>query len=209
MHLDKGREIISPMNEIRSYKELISTIRDKTRAYLLLYKPGSEPNECAFRNISEAAGGVEDVEIMVANVAAVRDIHPNYPVNSVPSLLVFEHGEFKNVIKGCNENNYYKTLFDDAVFAKIREDEGTRIKNVTVYSTPTCSWCTTLKTYLKKQRIPYSEIDVSRDQNAAEEMVRRSGQQGVPQTDIEGEMIVGFNKARINELLGIGDGNNN
>ena len=82
-------------------------------------------------------------------------------------------------------------------------EEGTRFKNVTVYSTPTCSWCTTLKTYLRNQRIPFSEIDVSRDQNAAEEMVRRSGQQGVPQTDIEGEMIVGFDKARINELLGI------
>jgi glutaredoxin len=46
-------------------------------------------------------------------------------------------------------------------------------------------------------------VDVSKDQKAAEEMVRRSGQQGVPQTDINGEMIVGFDRNRINTLLGI------
>ena len=74
---------------------------------------------------------------------------------------------------------------------------------MTVYSTPTCSWCTTLKTHLKKNGIRYSDVDVSKDQNAAEAMRKRSGQQGVPQTDIGGEMIVGFDKNRINTLLGI------
>ncbi|MBU2554283.1 MAG: NrdH-redoxin, partial [Bacteroidetes bacterium] len=71
------------------------------------------------------------------------------------------------------------------------------------YSTPSCSWCNTLKTHLKKNGIRFTDIDVSRDQKAAEAMVHRSGQQGVPQTDINGEMIVGFDKARINTLLGI------
>jgi glutaredoxin-like YruB-family protein len=181
----------------------LESIQGKTKSYLLLYKSDSEPNECALKNVEEASSSIEDIEVLAADVSSVRDIHPNYPVNSVPSLLVFEEGNFVNVIKGCNDPNYYRTLFEDAVFAAIRAEEGTRMKSVTVYSTPTCSWCTTLKTYLRKNRIPYSEVDVSKDQNAAEEMVRRSGQQGVPQTDIDGEMIVGFNKTRINELLGI------
>jgi glutaredoxin len=60
-----------------------------------------------------------------------------------------------------------------------------------------------LKTYLRKHRIRFTDIDVSADPQAAEDLVRRTGQQGVPQTDIDGEIIVGFDKARINTLLGI------
>jgi glutaredoxin-like YruB-family protein len=191
------------MTQVNSYNELLEKIKGEKKAYLLLYKPGSTPNECALNNIRDAAGKVEGIKILYADVSRVRDIHPNYPVKSVPSLIVFEDGAFKNVILGCNENNYYQTLFEDASFAAIRAAEGKRMKNVTVYSTPTCSWCTTLKTYLRKNRIPYSEVDVSRDQSAAEDLVRRSGQQGVPQTDIDGEIIVGFDKKRINELLEI------
>ena len=56
---------------------------------------------------------------------------------------------------------------------------------------------------MRKNAIRFTDIDVSRDQAQAEELVRRSGQQGVPQTDIDGEFIVGFDKNRINKLLGI------
>jgi len=76
-------------------------------------------------------------------------------------------------------------------------------KNVTVYSTPTCTWCNTLKGYLRKNHIRFRDVDVSRDQRMAEELVRKSGQQGVPQTEIDGQIIVGFDKQRINTLLGI------
>jgi len=72
-----------------------------------------------------------------------------------------------------------------------------------VYSTPSCSWCNTLKAYLKQNNIAFIEIDVSRDQKAADELVKRSGQMGVPQTDINGEIIVGFDKPRISRLLGL------
>ncbi len=191
------------MEEVKSFNALKDKIKDQERSYLLLYKPGSAPNECALGNVQDASEKVEGISILFADVSQVRDIHPNYPVNSVPSLLIFEKGEFKNVIKGCNENNYYKTLFEDGAFAAIMAAEGKPQKSVTVYSTPTCSWCNTLKTHLRKNRIPFTDVDVSRDPNAAEELVRRTGQQGVPQTDIDGEVIVGFDKKRINELLGI------
>ncbi|MCK5817597.1 MAG: hypothetical protein KAH15_06290, partial [Candidatus Marinimicrobia bacterium] len=64
-------------------------------------------------------------------------------------------------------------------------------------------WCTTLKNYFKDHNIPFRDVDVSRDMKAAETMVKRSGQRGVPQTDINGQMIVGFDKTRINQLLDI------
>ena len=181
---------------------MLDRVTGVARAYVLLYKPGSTPNECALKNVQEASEMVQDTRLYRANVAEVRDIHPNYPVQSVPALLIFENGKFVNVIKGCNENNYYKTLFEDGAFASMKS-EGKSFKNVTVYTTPTCSWCNTLKTYLRTIRYPYNEVDVSRDPSAAEELVRKSGQHGVPQTEIEGTIVVGFDKKRINELLGV------
>lgn len=191
------------MQAVKSHEELIEKIKGQPKAYLLLYKPGSTPNECAFSNIKDASASMDDVVVLWADVSQVRDIHPEYQVTSAPSLLIFENGKFVNNILGCNENNYYKTLFEDAQFAKIMAEEGKTMKSVTVYSTPTCTWCNTLKTYLRKNRIPFTDVDVSRDPNAAQELVRRTGQQGVPQTDIDGEIIVGFDKKRINELLEI------
>jgi glutaredoxin len=60
-----------------------------------------------------------------------------------------------------------------------------------------------LKNHLKASNIRFTEVDVSQNQEAAEQMVRRSGQRGVPQTDIDGQIIVGFDKNKINSLLGI------
>lgn len=131
------------------------------------------------------------------------DIHPFYSITSAPSLLEFDGVILKNVIKGCNSEQYYIAIFEDAVYYTETKNNEKPQKRVTVYSTPTCSWCTILKNYLKQYRIRYTDIDVSADQRAADELVKRRGQMGIPQTDINGEIIVGFNKARITELLGI------
>jgi glutaredoxin-like YruB-family protein len=195
-------ESLKYMKEVNSFQELKEQLKEAPKAYLLLYKPGSEPNECALENIRKASENVENIVILSADVSKVRDIHPNYPVNSVPSLLVFENGLFRNVIKGCNENNYYKTLFEDAAFAMFTADARPS-KSVTVYTTPSCPWCTTVKNYLRQNRVPYHEVDVSRDQRAAEDLVRRSGQHGVPQTEIDGTIVVGYDKKRLDELLEI------
>jgi glutaredoxin-like YruB-family protein len=74
---------------------------------------------------------------------------------------------------------------------------------VTVYSTPTCSFCVAAKRYLKERRIPFRDIDVSRDMRAAAEMERKTGQRGVPVIDVNGRAMVGFDKNRLNSLLGI------
>ena len=71
---------------------------------------------------------------------------------------------------------------------------------VTVYSTPTCPWCDRAKDFLTKLNVPYEVKDVSVDQAAAMEMVRRSGQQGVPVIATEEEVILGFDQARLAKL---------
>ena len=74
---------------------------------------------------------------------------------------------------------------------------------VTVYSTPTCSWCQIAKEHLTTSGISFEDVDVSTDQQRAQEMVEKSGQMGVPVIDIDGEIIVGFDRARIDSLLEI------
>ena len=76
-------------------------------------------------------------------------------------------------------------------------------KQVKVYSTSICPYCIRAKQFLKDNNIAFLNIDVSSDQEAAEEMVQKSGQMGVPVLDIDGEIIVGFDKERIQEALGL------
>jgi len=74
---------------------------------------------------------------------------------------------------------------------------------ITVYSTPTCPYCTMAKEYLASKKFTYTNIDVAADPAKADEMVKKSGQMGVPVLDIDGTIIVGFDKAKINTALGI------
>ncbi|HEY9115549.1 MAG TPA: glutaredoxin domain-containing protein [Bacteroidales bacterium] len=191
------------MKEVFSLEELQTLLEAGKKNYLLLFKSGSEASDCSYKAVELAATKVDGLNIFVADVSKVRDIHGFYGISSAPSLLEFEGKQFVKTTKGCNDADYYVSLFEDAVFVGKANGSGKPQKTVTVYSTPTCSWCTTLKTHLKKNGVRFTDIDVSKDQRAAENMVRRSGQQGVPQTDINGEMIVGFDKTRINSLLGI------
>ncbi len=72
---------------------------------------------------------------------------------------------------------------------------------VKVYSTPTCPWCTVAKKYLTSKNVKFEEVDVSKNREAAYEMVKKSGQRGVPVIDINGSIIVGFDQATIDKLI--------
>ena len=75
------------------------------------------------------------------------------------------------------------------------------MSKIIVYSTPTCPWCHALKDFLKEKNIEFEDIDVSKDQEKAKEMIEKSGQMGVPQIEINGKMIVGFDKEAIEKEL--------
>ena len=76
---------------------------------------------------------------------------------------------------------------------------------VKVYSTPTCPWCVRAKEFLKEHKIEYEDIDVSKNHDAAHEMIEKSGQSGVPVIDIDGKIIIGFDKEAIVKALNIKD----
>ncbi len=74
---------------------------------------------------------------------------------------------------------------------------------VIIFTTPTCTFCNAAKKYLRERGIKFKEVDVSRDPAAARDMVRRSGQQGVPVLDIGGKIVVGFDRPKIDKYLGL------
>lgn len=77
------------------------------------------------------------------------------------------------------------------------------MSDVIVYSTPSCPYCQMAKEYLKSKNIEFEDVDVSANMERAMEMIRKSGQQGVPVLDIKGKIIIGFNKPEIDATLGL------
>ncbi len=75
--------------------------------------------------------------------------------------------------------------------------------DVKVYTTPTCMWCAKTKVFLKEHKIHFKELNVVKDQKAAEEAVEKSGQMGVPVIDIDGSIVVGFDEDKLKKLLKI------
>ncbi|MDD2666668.1 MAG: glutaredoxin domain-containing protein [Methanocellales archaeon] len=72
---------------------------------------------------------------------------------------------------------------------------------IKVYSTPTCPYCRLAKNFLKERGVDFEDVDVSVDRKAAEEMIQKSGQMGVPQIEINEKIIVGFDKGAIEKEL--------
>lgn len=74
---------------------------------------------------------------------------------------------------------------------------------VTIFSTQFCGYCKLAKQYFKEKNIAYTEKDVGTDEVAREDMIKRSGQYGVPVIDIDGKLVIGFDKGAISDLLGL------
>lgn len=72
---------------------------------------------------------------------------------------------------------------------------------VIIYSTPTCVYCNTLMQYLNEKNIQFQEIDVSQNEKELEKMVAISGQMGVPVIDIDGNIVIGFDRQKVDEIL--------
>ncbi len=76
-------------------------------------------------------------------------------------------------------------------------------KKVLIYTTPTCPFCHQVKDYLTEKKIVFTDYDVTTDNDKAQEMIDKSGQMGVPVLDVEGKIIVGFDREAIEKELGL------
>lgn len=72
---------------------------------------------------------------------------------------------------------------------------------VKIYTTPSCTYCTKAKKYLKEHHVTFTEYNVAKDLRRADEMAKKSGQMGVPVLDVHGKIIVGFNQPEIEKAL--------
>lgn len=84
------------------------------------------------------------------------------------------------------------------------QDANHNMSDIKIYTSPTCHYCHAAKEYFAEKGITYQEYDVSKDLAAREEMMQRSGQFGVPVIIIDGNLITGFDRQRIDQLLGSG-----
>ncbi len=87
--------------------------------------------------------------------------------------------------------------------AGFAEVERLRKPRVLVFTTRTCPWCVRVKKYLREQQVTFHEVDVSRNPSAARDLVRKTGQTGVPVVEIDGKPVVGFDRGKIDRLLGL------
>ncbi len=170
-----------------------------SKKFILFYKKGTANSDCAY----DALHKVSDAKVFTVDVNHVRDVHPHYGVTAVPSLVVVNDNEVENIIKGCHTPDYFDQIIHEKKTAINKNTDTTQQKRVVVYSTPTCTYCNKLKQYFNKHGIRYTDINVAANQQAAMEMARKSGQRGVPQTDINGQIIVGFDTQKLSRILNI------
>ncbi len=77
------------------------------------------------------------------------------------------------------------------------------MKNVTIYTTPTCGFCHQAKQFFQEKNVPYEEKDVAADQQAREEMVSKTNQMGVPVIEVDDEIVIGFDQSRLAQMLDV------
>jgi glutaredoxin-like YruB-family protein len=191
------------MFRIDSHTGLQEKVRTNKTVWLLLYKKGFPLSECSFTHYRTAVEMLDDGGFCYADLNQVRDIHAVYGITSVPALLQFKEGKMVNITKGCQDPRTYKAIFENAIYATSSKSKEPPERRVVVYTAPGCTWCSAVKRHLETHRIRYHEVDVTKNPEAAREMIARSGKQGVPQMDINGRMVVGFDRTEINRLTGM------
>ncbi|SNX53641.1 glutaredoxin domain-containing protein [Thermoanaerobacterium sp. RBIITD] len=192
------------INFIKDKDEFSSAKKMHDFFIVLFYTNSSQKSLEALDELKKLSDKNPDIHVYAVNASNVSDIHRELGINAVPTVVTFKNGEAHQFIYGLQTEEYYKRLLNDAPI-RTSTEKGMISHRVTVYSSPSCPWCSATKAYLRQHNIRFRDVDVTKDQNAAAELVRRSGQRGVPQTDIDGTIVVGFDKPKLNRLLGIAE----
>ncbi len=145
-----------------------------------------------------------EVKFIRLNVDKNQQIAEKYGVMSIPTVVFFDGGEVFNQLVGVRPALVYKNEIESLLNLTPEEKKKRKEKReIIVFSAPSCPWCRRLKMYLQEKGVPFRDVDVSKNQAFAQAMVARSGQMGVPQAWINGQVVVGFDKPRIDALLGL------
>ncbi|MFO8163084.1 MAG: glutaredoxin domain-containing protein [Thermodesulfobacteriota bacterium] len=169
---------------------------------ILFYTDSSEKSKQALIVLDSFHAKHPDIGLYGVNASRVKDIHPLYGIDSVPTLLTLRKGQPAEYVFGIQNEDDCNRLLSGTKYVPKRESKGQRLK-VMVYTSDSCPWCSKAKSYLRKNSVPFNEVNVSRNSSAAQDIFRRSGQMGTPQIDINGNIVVGFDQPKIDRFLGI------
>ena len=173
--------------------------------YFVLFFWGkfSDAAQRALQELTEFARDFKKVPVCVIDVQQMKGVHKEYGVESVPTVLVMKNGREADRFVGVESAAFYATQLAGMAPTHMASPARKKPLRVTVYTSPGCPPCGLVKTYLREHGISFRSVDISRDERAAREIVRRSGQQAVPQIDVNGRIVVGFDRGKLANLLGI------
>ncbi len=167
----------------------------------------SDTSNRALPAFQEFAAAHEATDVVLVDVGQVKGVHKRFGVQSVPTVVLVQDGEVSRKLVGPQSAAYYgRFLLDEPGLARrsASGEEAKPLKPVVVYTSDHCSWCTRAKDYLRRRSVRYREINVGRSPDEAKRLQAATGQTGVPQLNIGGQWVTGFDKKRIDSLLGLG-----
>ena len=168
---------------------------------LMFYADFSSNARRALAEMENFSKENRETPVYVIDVGKVKGVHKQFEVDSIPTVLSFREGKISRRIEGVESARFYSRVFSGAGSLPHKSGGKTPSRRVVVYSGPGCPACGTAKAYLRRRGINFRTVDIARDQRAAERLVRRSGRMAVPQIDIDGHLVVGFDQAKIDRLL--------
>jgi len=193
--------MMDKIQSLKHFEEIITT--SDQPVMVLFYTEQSQKSQSALENLEKMKSENPDAAVYKVNAKSVTDIHPQYNISTVPTLVTFREGKPSEFTYGVQSEKYYQRLLEQYSVSFDDNSDSTPTHRVTVYTTPTCPYCTQVKRYLDSNNVRYSEVDVASNQAAAQELVNRTGQQGVPQTEIDGQFVIGYNTQELDRLLNL------
>lgn len=184
-------------------KAHLEHIRKENGGFFILMFWGdfSEAAQRALREMEELSAEYGKAAIYALDVKKVKGVHKDYGVGSVPTVVAVKNGDLVRSIEGVESARFYATQLLGAAPSHVAVPKKKKAPKVIVYTSPGCPACGRLKDHLRKKGVSFRSIDISRDEKAAKDLLRRSGQRAVPQTDINGHLIVGFDQQKIDMFL--------
>jgi glutaredoxin-like YruB-family protein len=187
---------------IQGNNHLVQAQEGHKELLILLFYAGFSSNaKRALAELENFSGENKELPVYVIDVEKVKGVHKQFEVNNVPTVLILRKGKVAQRIEGVESARFYSRVVSGTAFSAHKSGAKTISRRVVVYSGPGCPACGTAKAYLRQRGVRFRDIDISHDQHAAERLVRRSGQMAVPQIDIDGHLVVGFDQAKIDRLL--------
>jgi thioredoxin 1 len=145
----------------------------------------------------DSANTDSSVKYLKIDVDANQELAASFGIMSIPTVLLFRDGELAGQKVGVAGKDAYLQAIAEA-----KNFDPAAPQEIMVFSTPTCPYCTMAKNYLREKGISFKDVDVSADETMARKMMERSGRMGVPQLWIKNQVVIGFNKPLIDQLLG-------